>query len=274
MEKLLKISEFARLANTSRRTLIFYDQIGLFHPQKITSAGYRLYSYDQLYQISFILGLRDLGLSIDEIRQHVNTQNDQTLIHQLQLLDNKIEKQINHLKQVQNVIHQRIQKPNVSIEAPLYHPFTSILQETAFWCSDYSVNCTIEEIAQIYANLYSQLNRNMATSKMSSGFKTDLPNANEKNYATAGFRIIKEKNELDEKFDVPTIIKPAGKYILVKVENNVADIEKGLIEIKTYLKEHHLQCDGDLWQINIGNQITTAGFTKFGLLEYQIKECQ
>ena len=34
-QKLLSISEFAKIAGTTRRTLIFYDQKGIFKPYKI-----------------------------------------------------------------------------------------------------------------------------------------------------------------------------------------------------------------------------------------------
>lgn len=66
---MLKISEFAKLAHTTRRTLIIYDQNGLFKPTEVNDEGYRFYDYNQIYELSFILALRKLGLSIDEIKQ-------------------------------------------------------------------------------------------------------------------------------------------------------------------------------------------------------------
>lgn len=47
-KKLLSISEFAKIAKiaqTTRRTLIFYDQKDIFKPAKIAENGYRYYSY-------------------------------------------------------------------------------------------------------------------------------------------------------------------------------------------------------------------------------------
>ena len=38
---------------------------------KIEENGYRYYSYEQLYQIGFILGLRDLGLLVEEIKDYL-----------------------------------------------------------------------------------------------------------------------------------------------------------------------------------------------------------
>lgn len=42
---MLKISEMAKLANTTRRTLIFYDEQGVFQPVKKSASGYRYYDY-------------------------------------------------------------------------------------------------------------------------------------------------------------------------------------------------------------------------------------
>lgn len=73
---MLKISEMAKLANTTRRTLIFYDEEGLFCPAEKNSAGYRYYQYDQLYELLFILGLRNLGVPVEKIKQLQSNNDD------------------------------------------------------------------------------------------------------------------------------------------------------------------------------------------------------
>ncbi|MCT7705158.1 MAG: MerR family transcriptional regulator [Lactobacillus gasseri] len=44
----------------------------MFKPMKTKKNGYRYYSYKQLYQISFILGLRDLELLVEEIKDYLS----------------------------------------------------------------------------------------------------------------------------------------------------------------------------------------------------------
>ncbi len=64
------VGEFARLARVSRRLLRYYDEIGLLKPARIDSAsGYRYYSAEQMAQLNRILVLKDLGLSLDQIRR-------------------------------------------------------------------------------------------------------------------------------------------------------------------------------------------------------------
>ena len=64
----MKISEAARLAGVSVRTLRYYDKIGLLSPQEVTSAGYRLYGRAELERLQEILFFRELDFPLEEIK--------------------------------------------------------------------------------------------------------------------------------------------------------------------------------------------------------------
>ena len=67
--KLLTIGQFAALHGINKKTLMWYDEIGLFHPSFIhPENGYRYYSYYQSAILETILLLRELDLPIDEIQ--------------------------------------------------------------------------------------------------------------------------------------------------------------------------------------------------------------
>jgi DNA-binding transcriptional MerR regulator len=64
------IGEFARLGGVSIRTLRHYDEIGLLPPTEVDPVtGYRSYSAKQLRQLNRIVALKDLGLTLGQIRQ-------------------------------------------------------------------------------------------------------------------------------------------------------------------------------------------------------------
>nr|WP_255220332.1 MerR family transcriptional regulator [Terribacillus saccharophilus] len=51
------VQKLAELAGVSKRTLRYYDQIGLLHPAEINANGYRIYTeneVDLLQQILFL----------------------------------------------------------------------------------------------------------------------------------------------------------------------------------------------------------------------------
>jgi effector-binding domain-containing protein len=68
-----KIGDFSRIGFVSVKTLHHYDEIGLLKPIKVDRfTGYRYYSTRQLPRLNYILALKGLGLSLDEIATLVN----------------------------------------------------------------------------------------------------------------------------------------------------------------------------------------------------------
>jgi DNA-binding transcriptional MerR regulator len=67
---MFSIGEFARLGGVSVRTLRHYDEIGLLRPATVDQdTGYRGYSAAQLGQINRIVALKELGLSLAQVRR-------------------------------------------------------------------------------------------------------------------------------------------------------------------------------------------------------------
>jgi DNA-binding transcriptional MerR regulator/effector-binding domain-containing protein len=67
---MFSIGEFARLGGVSVRTLRHYDEIGLLRPATVDpDTGYRGYSAAQLGRINRIIALKELGLSLAQVRR-------------------------------------------------------------------------------------------------------------------------------------------------------------------------------------------------------------
>ena len=67
---MFSIGEFARLGDVSARTLRHYDEIGLLRPATVDpDTGYRGYSAAQLGQLNRVMALKELGLSLTQVRQ-------------------------------------------------------------------------------------------------------------------------------------------------------------------------------------------------------------
>jgi len=64
---MVRIQQFAALANVTVRTLHHYDRLGLLKPTHRSASGYRLYRNEDLGKLERILVLRYLGLSLREI---------------------------------------------------------------------------------------------------------------------------------------------------------------------------------------------------------------
>src|SRR5262245_20681517 len=64
----LKVGELARRTGLTIRTLHHYDEIGLLKPSLHTEAGYRLYTAADIARLQQVLSLRQLGFSLEEVR--------------------------------------------------------------------------------------------------------------------------------------------------------------------------------------------------------------
>lgn len=64
----LKVGDLAKQTGLSIRTLHYYDEIGLLKPSQHTEAGHRLYTSGDIIRLQQIVSLRQLGFSLDEIR--------------------------------------------------------------------------------------------------------------------------------------------------------------------------------------------------------------
>jgi DNA-binding transcriptional MerR regulator len=64
----MKVGELGRRTGLTVRTLHHYDEIGLLKPSLHTEAGYRLYTRGDVARLQQVLSLRQLGFSLEEIR--------------------------------------------------------------------------------------------------------------------------------------------------------------------------------------------------------------
>lgn len=69
----MKVKEVADLVGVSVRTLHHYDEIGLLIPDQTTESGYRLYSDDNLELLQQILFFKELGFSLQSIKEIVHS---------------------------------------------------------------------------------------------------------------------------------------------------------------------------------------------------------
>src|SRR5262245_61621972 len=64
----LKVGELARRTGLTIRTLHHYDEIGLLKPSQHTESGHRLYAERDIARLHQVVSLRQLGFSLEEIR--------------------------------------------------------------------------------------------------------------------------------------------------------------------------------------------------------------
>ncbi|MCC5811920.1 MAG: Cu(I)-responsive transcriptional regulator [Ectothiorhodospiraceae bacterium] len=65
----MTIGQAATASGVSAKMIRYYDEIDLYQPAGRSSSGYRLFQQQDVHALQFIKRARDLGFSVEEIRQ-------------------------------------------------------------------------------------------------------------------------------------------------------------------------------------------------------------
>jgi len=96
MKNLITAGELAKLAATTKRTILFYDEKGVLKPRQVNEKKYRLYEQSQVLDYQMILLLSTLGVSLDQIKTYLK--NRGKLAQLFSAKKALIQKQINLLQ--------------------------------------------------------------------------------------------------------------------------------------------------------------------------------
>lgn len=114
-----KIGELSRLCQLPVKTLRYYDSIGLLVPDEVDSfTGYRYYTAAKIEDCNRIVALKELGLSLEEIRTYLHSESAE---HLASLLDDKLaelrtsiaksEAQLKQLEAIKERMEEEHKKP-------------------------------------------------------------------------------------------------------------------------------------------------------------------
>lgn len=79
-QHLYSVGEVCSLMRVTRKTLFYYDRIGLLKPtERTTSQQYKLYDSTQLKRLNQIVIYRNAGLTIQEVRTILDDENSNHL---------------------------------------------------------------------------------------------------------------------------------------------------------------------------------------------------
>ena len=102
----LTVNEFSKIAGVTPRNLRYYDDIGLFKASGISDNGYRYYTIDKVEEIHLINYFRHMGVSIKEIKKHMENRNMEEYETNDQL--ERVNMEMAELKQLEKRIRKRI----------------------------------------------------------------------------------------------------------------------------------------------------------------------
>lgn len=117
-----KIGEFSTLAKTTVKTLRYYEKEGLLIPKLIQDNGYRYYEAVQLLDLARIISLRQVGLSIEEIKRVIRGANlEDILLNRKNMIENDLIDYKYQLSKINYLLEEKVMKYEVIMkELPEY----------------------------------------------------------------------------------------------------------------------------------------------------------
>ncbi|WP_324282135.1 MerR family transcriptional regulator [Cyanobacterium aponinum UTEX 3221] len=119
---MLQVKQVCQLLNINAQTLYYYERIGLIFPQR-SDSGYRLFSPQDMETLCFILQVKSLGLTLEEIKELLNLRKDRSLSCQVvydQLKDKigEIEDKIRQLEGLKTALMPLLKQCEVNLHHP------------------------------------------------------------------------------------------------------------------------------------------------------------
>lgn len=109
-ERFLRIDEVARRTSLTKRTLRYYEELGLLEPAQRSEGNYRLYSERDIRTLTHIKAMRDLlGLELKEIREMVAAELERDAIREQWQSESNPEWRMKALDEVEHAVRRELE---------------------------------------------------------------------------------------------------------------------------------------------------------------------
>lgn len=251
-EKLLTIGQFAAMHGINKKTLMWYDEIGLFRPATVNPEnGYRYYNYHQSPILETILLLRELDVSISEIQDFMKDRSADRLKCLLEEKLADLDRQITHLQAVRTTLCTHHQNMSTLLTMDLSEIRIVEKEAHCLVTVDVDPGTTFEQEVELIT---------------AQTEKYQLGRLHKASYGS----IISVASLLDGHFDdysklfieIPFLpyqpglhIAPSGRYLRAFHKGDWSRIPKRYQEIFGYAREHGLTLQGYSYEMGINENV-------------------
>lgn len=248
--KKYKINEVAEMHNISKKTLIYYDKIGLFKPKYVDEVNnYRYYDIQEFPVLKQIVYLKKIGFSLKEIKSLLDNREHNLTIEALSNRNKEIVKEIESLKEIHRSIEYLMDfyKGAKNLDKrDLYKPSIKIFSERKIFHLRCRGEVTKEEIMLTYRRALKHLQ--------------DLNLFSHKEYGTIYFKEgIKEGFtynsgafiSLPDNFNIEgQSIVEDGKYICMYKDGGYYN-EEALTYLLKWIEQNGYEVDGNIYEYSL-----------------------
>lgn len=271
LENYFTTGELAKACHILRKTLLYYDKLGLITPEVILDNGYRYYKRTQLFLLELVVTLRQLNVPLTNIQAYLNQRSPDNYRKLLVKQQLAISQEIKRLQQLQQKLDNYIDKLQTLEQLP-YGIITEqqCPEQYLFVTKSCKTQDNFKTRSLHAAKLFLSLRDKLPFKQHVFGYIVDKKAL----FDTATFHNIEYFYPLEECLpNAAYRLRPAGTYLTLYFQGvYMYNSQKYLQQLGEYCKQHDLKALSDIYVTSLLNYWTTSNTEEYAYrLEVRIK---
>lgn len=246
----LTTAQFAQLHEVNKRTLHYYDSIGLFSPSSKGDNHYRYYDIIQSIDFEYIRMFKELNMSIEEISAYLKNPNSADFI---KIADTKIkeaEKQIQRLKKTKKILQTK--KEQIEFCSTIEQQMIQVVESNAEKILATPYPFVEDNLAHLFS--YAKEIWGIEQIRMGIGSYISVEKILSKNFDQYdGLFTPALKNRAHAAVQV----RPKGKYLCGYQKGIWDRLPELYMKMTDYAQHHHLKLTGYAYEIGLNDFVIT-----------------
>ena len=228
---------FAKLCGTNKRTLIHYEEIGLFSPAYTDDRGYRYYSETQCDVFSIITALKEIGMPLSQIKDYLDTRHPDALADLLTTQHQRIKQEIANLNRLDLMIQTKLSLVAQSKKVTVNTVTLEYCEEEYLVISPHIDSNEHEKVLHTLYNHLAFCNTHKLNIGHPYGAMIRTAHLIQKAYDIYAYFFIKV---LTPPASVPCYTKPEGRYLTTYLQGDYYNSETSYTMLLDYASSHNL----------------------------------
>lgn len=254
-KRLFTTGEFADLCGVKKQTFFHYDDIGLLKPEYKNENGYRYYSIQQTEVFSVIEMLKEIGMSLAEIKDFFHSKSPQEALELLTEKEETMKRKIAKMQRTQQIIQNKKKQIGEALRLD-FDQFTIEEREIEYYVlSEDILTCSDKECTKSIMSFIKYTKQEEFDIGYPIGVLIRQEHVEAGNYwSYSHFFMRVNQSDLVEPF-----IKKAGKYVVGYHKGSYVAIQDTYEKIKAYLSKEGYRICGDSFEEYVIDEVSVSG---------------
>ena len=238
-------AQFAKMHGVNKRTLHYYDSAGLFSPSCKGENKYRYYDYLQGIDFEYIRMLKELNMSIEEIKDYMRHPGEEEF---LQIADTKLEeidRDIERLKRTKQILRRKRRQLQLCREIKDKDIRITECGEERCLVTPFAFEN--DDMEQLYTHIKDAWSPEQYSMGIGSYISVDNIRAKKFDRYEGLFTYAPKKTKKG------TMTRPGGTYVCGFLRGSWDDIPAFYEEIENFAEEENLELTGYAYEIGVND---------------------